>query len=78
MNWTVKRLSDGKYLYSSHIYVCERAFARRFHSEKQANAYVRDNGLLRTDHITEPLSDDEAEMLKKELNDLVQQNFYTK
>ena len=78
MSWTIKRISDGKYLYSSFAFVNERIFAKRFNTEKQAKACARESGLHRNECIAEELSDESADMLKCELNNIIQRKFYTK
>ncbi len=78
MKWTIKRISDGKYLYTGFVFTDERAFARRFGSEKQAKAFLRTTDHERDNFIIEELSDEKADELKRKLNELtelIQYNF---
>ncbi len=73
MKWTIRRFSDGKYLYSSKAFVYSRVFAKRFNSEKQAKAAARTSGMRPKEYAAEEFSDESADMLKNELNELIRQ-----
>ena len=59
MSWIIKRIADGKYIYSVNVGIEEKILARRFSSRKQACAYLRRLGNVSDGYTVEELTDSE-------------------